>query len=65
MTIKVGDKVSLAKYAAKFPLEFDGDRTPTNPCTVQHVECDGCHVSDALGRLWFAFHDEFEPLNRE
>lgn len=63
--MKQGDKVSLAKYAAKYPMEYDGDPMPTDPCTIRGVEDDGYHITDALGRLWFAEEDELEPMRSD
>ena len=65
--MKAGDKVSLKRYAKKYPVEFDGDRIPTDPCVISSVDDGsipnapfGYHVTDALGRLWFAEPDELE-----
>jgi len=73
MTIKVGDTVSLKKYADQYPAEFDGDRVPTDPCVITSIDDPesmpinmpaGWHVTDALGRLWFCESDELEPLSK-
>ena len=70
--VKVGDQVSLAKYAKAYPIEFKGDRIPTDPCVITSIDdtdnmpphkSAGWHVTDALGRLWFCYsRDEFELL---
>ena len=63
--MKIGDKVTLVKYAEKYPIEFDGDRIPTDPCTVRGIAEDGYHITDALGRLWFAEPGELELMRSD
>ena len=74
--LEIGEKVSLAKYTAKYKEDRPCDKPePQDPCVITHIDdpdnmpylmLPGWHVTDALGRLWFCYErEEFEVLESE